>query len=173
MKLSEIKINEALTAQWTEDRIADLSPAKLKALTLNAKKAKDDKVLAMIELVVAEKQKTQKAIAAQRKKEWKEYNKMFDDKPKKLTDADLQKVARKIEEVAGNVFPDCDPIDTLGPWIEKTFHVKYDMGPILDAAAKKHLNSKSYFDYLADMWEDFIDDVAPERRANGNPWRTR
>ena len=175
MKLAEIKINEALTANWSEARIQELSPAKLKALRINATKAGDEKVLKMIDNVVSANEKIQKQIAKNRRAEDKKWDRLYakDNQPRKYTDAELQEIARKIEDVTGSVFPDGDPIDKLAPWIKKRFSLGEfgDVGSVLAAAAKKHLGSKDYYSYLADMWEDYIDDVDPERRKDGNPWK--
>lgn len=174
MKLNEIKnISEGLKGNWTYGTVYHLTPAKLKALRINATKAADESVLNVIAQVVADKAELQKKKAAEKRADDKKWNSKNDDSPKKYTTAELQEIARKIEEFAGEAFPDGDPIDKLGPWMTKRFSLPRftNISDALDLAAKKNLSSKSYSDYLAGMWEDYIDDVAPDRRAHGNPWK--
>jgi len=85
------------------------------------------------------------------------------------------------EEAIGNAFPDGDPIDHFGPWLEKR---GLDMSDA-DAAFKK-IHKKGFYDYLADMWDDHAadrihdaqhhgthgDDYSGEWFAGDNPWRS-
>ena len=182
MKLSEIKnISEALTADWHINRIRDLTPQKLKALHTNATNARDDKVLAMIKQVSQERlqhQKDLKAEADERKREAKQARAVkkgdaFEFGDVTLTKADLSKIARKFEEVVGDTFPDSDPIDRMIPYIKREFRCKdWYVGEILDKAVNSLGNYKSYTDYLAQIWDQFVeDDMLPELKDRGNPWK--
>jgi hypothetical protein len=85
---------------------------------------------------------------------------------------DLRKIANKIEEVVGNTFPDGDPID----WLIKAYGTKFGEGMMmkyLDAAAKKYLDAKDYYDYLYKLWEQYGDDNPDFAHLSGknNPWK--
>ena len=82
---------------------------------------------------------------------------------------DLAKIARKIESVVGEVIPDCDPIDWLGPYVRREYGVEY-CGELLDKAARKHLGVKSYNEYLIQSW-DAYNEVVPEDQKMDNPWK--
>lgn len=69
------------------------------------------------------------------------------NKPSPLT---LDQIWNKVETVIGNTFPDGDPIDHLGTWMERN---KVTMDRI-DAAAKKHAKAKGMYDYIATMWDE-------------------
>lgn len=92
-------------------------------------------------------------------------------KKKKLSDSDLNKIAQKIEMTWGDVFPDGDPIDTLIPYVSKTFGIdSMDVMAALDAASKKYLGGKRFNDQMAAMWDDTIADH-PQYKTERNPWR--
>lgn len=100
------------------------------------------------------------------------------EKKLKLTDAQLEEVAQKIETSVGNAIPDGDPIDSIGPWFRRKFGLPndfYDIIEYLDKAVKKHVGKyKGYYDYLADSWEDYEDPRSEERfpfKGKNNPWR--
>ena len=110
-----------------------------------------------------------KQIAA--RKAYEKLLKMHDEmlKPQK---PDLDKVARKIEEVVGDTFPDSDPIDHLGPWLKKTYNIDgLAIGETLDKAVKKIGKYKDYFDYLATTWDDFTRDFPELNSIGRNPWK--
>ena len=116
-----------------------------------------------------------KAAETAQKNARKEYEKMIKQKvdakfaPKKKVD--LEVVARKIEEVLGNTFPDGDPIDWLAPWFKKTYGMEgLEIGDTLNKAVKKLGRYKDYYDYLAQTWDEYSADF-PGLEGRGNPWR--
>ena len=85
------------------------------------------------------------------------------------------------EDVIGQSFPDGDPIDTFGPWLEMHGLNMSDA----DAAFKKR-HKKGFYDYLAAMWDDHAAGALHDAKqgaygehydnewfAQGNPWRPR
>lgn len=75
---------------------------------------------------------------------------------------DLQKVYNKYIEVVGNIFPDGDPADYMGPWFKKTYGVTYDYGKFIDQALKKFGSGderKGQYAYLASMWAEMAADA--------------
>jgi hypothetical protein len=181
MKLAEIKLSEGLKANWTVDTVSDLTPQKLKALTLNAQKAGDERVLKIIKQVEQDRYDAQvaakKAADAERKARKEEAAKRRGDRfafgDYFLTKQDLLKVARKFEEVVGDTFPDGDPIDRMAPWIKREFRVPdWFTGEILDKSVEVHLGAKSYTKYLANSWDDFVaDGMFPDLEDRPNPWK--
>lgn len=86
----------------------------------------------------------------------------------------LYKISDLINDAVGYSFPDGDPIDYIMPRIKKLGIDPYDAMPYLDKAAKKHLGSKTYYDYLADFWDQFMvdnPDLAKQYSMGQNPWR--
>lgn len=85
----------------------------------------------------------------------------------------LERISHYIEDAIGNTFPDGDPFDHLMPKLRKLGLNDNNMMEWLDAATKKHLGMKSYYAYLAAVWDDFARDsgdmlgISPEN----NPWR--
>lgn len=75
-------------------------------------------------------------------------------KPKKDNEY-YSKIWNKVESAISNSFPDGDPIDYLIPWMRRNDIEMKD----IDIAARKHSGSKSYNDYLADMWDDLAADA--------------
>lgn len=53
-----------------------------------------------------------------------------------LTRADYNTVWRKIEDVVGQIFPDGDPIDWLGPWLNRQGIKDYHGGEVLNKACR-------------------------------------
>lgn len=105
---------------------------------------------------------------------------------------DLDTVWRKFEDVVGQVFPDGDPTDYMGPWFKRTYNIEYDWGQYLDKAAKKNGYKGGWTGYMAQMHDDYVDDGEPEldlhslhaepkqlsdkktpkvRKKKNNPWR--
>ena len=71
----------------------------------------------------------------------------------------LEEIYHKAIDIIGDTFPDGDPIDHLGPWLDK-HKVDFDR---VDLAFKKFEGrgkKKSYgmYDYLADMWKQMAAD---------------
>lgn len=73
--------------------------------------------------------------------------------------ADLQKIAQIIDDAIGQAIPDGDPIDYILPRVRRMGYDGWDLTKILDKAARL-LGSKSYYDRLADAWDDYIHDSA-------------
>jgi hypothetical protein len=177
----DFHLDEGLKANWNINTVSELTPQKLKALTLNAQKAGDERVLGIIKQVEQERydvqvaakkaadaeRKARKEEAARRKGDGFSFGDYF------LTKQDLFKVARKFEEVVGDTFPDGDPIDRMAPWIKREFRVPdWFTGEILDKSVEVHLGAKSYTKYLANSWDDFVaDGMFPELENYPNPWK--
>lgn len=108
-----------------------------------------------------------KAQAAQRKAE-KARTQRASERTSKS--AMLASIAHKIESVVGQVVPDGDPIDYLAPYLNRMGIDQWDTTKYLDAAVKKHLGYKNYYDYLAAMW-DMYNEVSADGEQRENPWR--
>lgn len=78
---------------------------------------------------------------------------------KKLT---LRDVYDRVETAIGNSFPDGDPIDHFGPWLEKN---KLTMDHV-DRAFRKFAKT-SYNQYLVDMWDSTAGDAIHDAK-NGH-----
>ena len=85
--------------------------------------------------------------------------------------ANLWRIAQKIMTEVGNCIPDCDPIDNLAPFIERLGLNRWDTTKWLDKACRKHLNAKSYSQYLIDAWDGWNEVCEPDQRM-ANPWRS-
>ena len=101
--------------------------------------------------------------------------------------ADLWKIAQIIMDEVGNAVPDGDPIDLIVPrvaqlmghkdsasaWAPSWDHPSaWDIVPILDKAARKHLHVKDYNEYLANMWDSYSENLSSDEQAEWeNPWR--
>lgn len=70
------------------------------------------------------------------------------------TGVDLDLVWNKVQEVVANIFPDGDPIDYLGPWLQKQGITDFRIGDTLDAAAVKN-GYDDIYDYYDEMKKDF------------------
>jgi hypothetical protein len=75
--------------------------------------------------------------------------KIMSAKVPKAAAVSLDTIWRKVEDVVGNIYPDGDPIDYLGPWCKKQ-GIDYSM---VDKAAKKH-GFKDVYAYWDSMSED-------------------
>ena len=85
-----------------------------------------------------------------------------DAKKKQPPKIDLQKAYNKVIEVIGNVFPDGDPIDELGPWFRGQGLDGYEIGEAIEAAMKKHghgIEKKGMYAYMGSMWEELAKDA--------------
>jgi hypothetical protein len=79
-----------------------------------------------------------------------------------LTRADYNTVWRKIEDVVGQIFPDGDPIDWLGPWLDRQGIKDYHGGEVLNKACR--LNGfKDIYDYYDHFKTDDYGYEAPVR----------
>lgn len=75
---------------------------------------------------------------------------------------DLQKVYYKFIDVVGNIFPDGDPSDYMGPWFRRTYGIEFGYGDIIDKALKKFgsgSEKKGAHAYLSTMWDDMAGDA--------------
>lgn len=82
----------------------------------------------------------------------------------------LNQLSFLIQDAVSNSFPDGDPFDTIQDKFQKNnWNLKYLNVENLDKAAKL-LGSKSYNDYMADMWDDVKNDDYLEL-GDKNPWR--
>lgn len=75
---------------------------------------------------------------------------------------DLQKVYHKFIDVVGNIFPDGDPSDYMGPWFRRTYGIEFGYGDIIDKALKKFgsgSEKKGAHAYLSIMWDDMAGDA--------------
>ena len=180
MKLSEL--HEALTANWTVDRIKKLPKAKYNILLKNANNANDEKVLAMFKQIEDERYQAQVDAKAKAEKARKDRANERAIKQKdgfKIGDhffskEDLGKIAQKFEEIVGNTFPDGDPIDQMAPWLVKTYRVPaHFTGEIFDKAVSANLGFKTYTDYLANAWDQYKEDeMFPDGyHQDKNPWK--
>lgn len=171
MKVSEI-VTEGLRGNWSIPRIRELTGRQITALKTNATNASDNDVLSMIKTVENERYEIQKQAAAD-----KRYDARMDNPTKYINKDDLQKIAMKIEMTMGDVFPDGDPIDKLGPWLQKNYHLeRFDIMKILDKACKTLGKYKGYHDYLASNWDSYSEmylDGNPGLKDEhpDNPWR--
>jgi len=66
----------------------------------------------------------------------------------------LDEIYRRVEDAIGMGFPDGDPIDHFGRWLEKNNATMADV----DRAYKKY-HKKTYYQYLGDMWEGMARDA--------------
>jgi hypothetical protein len=98
-------------------------------------------------------QKRFKDDKSQAAKDWVSGNqkkeKIMSAKVPKAAAVSLDTIWRKVEDVVGNIYPDGDPIDYLGPWCKKQ-GIDYSM---VDKAAKKH-GFKDVYAYWDSMSED-------------------
>lgn len=79
--------------------------------------------------------------------------------PKKTSAAGLDKLFHKAEDYIGQSFPDGDPMDYIGPFMEKN---DYQTGD-LDLAYKKNVKM-DFYKYLAATWKDHAADRVHDAR---------
>jgi len=92
-----------------------------------------------------------------------------------LNTLDLAAIARKIENLVGQSFPDGDPIDYIIPYLDRLGVPSNKTFEVIDRAIKKHTHRGGYYKWLEDMWNDVADDeLLPDHvtRAN-NPWKAQ
>ena len=67
-----------------------------------------------------------------------------------LSRADYDVVWRKIEDVVGQIFPDGDPIDWLGPWLDRQGIKDYHGGEVLNKACRLngYKDIYAYYDHF-------------------------
>jgi hypothetical protein len=97
-----------------------------------------------------ERQRKEREAAKAEEKARKAANKAA--KPKKPEKVPLDAIYHKALDIIGSAFPDADPIDRLGPWMEKNGLTMADV----DRAFKKN-GDGSYDRYLVDMWDQHAD----------------
>lgn len=61
----------------------------------------------------------------------------------------LDEIYHYVSNIIGDIFPDGDPIDRMGPWMQRHRISMEDV----DKAFKKH-EKKTMYHYLGDGWED-------------------
>ena len=83
------------------------------------------------------------------------------NKPKKVTNVELDTIYHKVEDAVGQSFPDGDPIDHFSGWLRKNGFTMDDV----DAAFKKNTKS-TYYQYLANMWDDHAGDRIADAKNN-------
>lgn len=85
----------------------------------------------------------------------------------------LLTISQYIEDAVSNTFPDGDPFDHLMPKLRRLGLNDNNKMEWLDAATKKHLGMKSYYDYLAAVWDDFARDSGDilNIKPEDNPWK--
>lgn len=69
---------------------------------------------------------------------------------------DLSAIWGKVQDAVSHAFPDGDPIDYLGRWMDKT---GIEMDDINKACNKYSGYKKGYYGYLAGMWDDMAKDA--------------
>lgn len=80
-----------------------------------------------------------------------------------LTKDEYGTVWRKIEAVVGQIFPDGDPIDYLGPWLQKKGLKDFRIGEVLDKACRLngYKDIYAYYDHFKTGdygWEEPVDE---------------
>ena len=134
----------------------------------------------------AEKTAALKASRDAFKKLENERNKAWRDEEKRHSQPDLKAIAKIIEDAVSQSGMDADPIDWIVPKMNRLGYDGYEIGQLLDKAMQKvgimGQKYKSYSDYLADMWDSYIEATyePPKRGTWGrdkhseppqNPWR--
>jgi hypothetical protein len=71
----------------------------------------------------------------------------------------LNDVWRQVEHVVGQIFPDGDPIDWMAPWLEKRGYHDWDIGKIIDRAARAN-GYKDMYAYYDELKQQHADDAA-------------
>lgn len=83
----------------------------------------------------------------------------------------LAEIAQIIMAAVGNAFPDGDPFDAILPKVMRRYDIpSYEVIDWLDKAARKHLGTKNYYDYLRQVWQDYMDDNPGAYGLRSNPW---
>jgi hypothetical protein len=71
----------------------------------------------------------------------------------------LNDVWRQVEHVVGQIFPDGDPIDWMAPWLQKRGYKDFQIGEIIDRAARKN-GYKDMYAYYDELKQQHADDQA-------------
>lgn len=80
-------------------------------------------------------------------------------------------IAQKIMGAISNCIPDGDPIDHIAPYVRRhTACNEWDVMKWLNRACRKHLDCRSYDQYLIDAWDGWNEVCEPDQRMT-NPWR--
>jgi hypothetical protein len=69
----------------------------------------------------------------------------------------LNDVWRQVEHVIGQIFPDGDPIDWMGPWLQKRGYKDFQVGDIINRAARKN-GYKDMYAYYDELKQQHADD---------------
>jgi len=84
-----------------------------------------------------------------------------------VTRSDIMKLGYAMQDYAGNSFPDGDPHDHLYGYFKKRNWDKYvAFDKLVPAASKLVLKTKSYSDYLANLWDDQFSDAKGDYEHN-------
>lgn len=88
--------------------------------------------------------------------------------------ANLWPIAQRIMGAVSDCVPDGDPIDLLAPYVRRKLQLSevegWDITSWLDKACRKHLDCKSYNQYLIDAWDGWNEVCEPDQRIP-NPWK--
>ena len=77
----------------------------------------------------------------------------------RISNEDIARLARKMVDLAGEVFPDGDPNDQLQRYFAKNnWDIDSAYSRLVPVSCKKHLGVSTYNQYLADMWDDVYQD---------------
>jgi hypothetical protein len=71
----------------------------------------------------------------------------------------LNDVWRQVEHVIGQIFPDGDPIDWMGPWLQKRGYKDFQVGDIINRAARAN-GYKDMYAYYDELKQQHADDQA-------------
>lgn len=96
-------------------------------------------------------------------------------RPKKpgRSEDDQKRIASKVEQFAGEIFPDGEPNDLLIYWFRKQGWDPYDiLDNVLPNVMKKYFGVSSLSDYMADLYDQVKADNPDLSYVQGrNPWR--
>lgn len=92
---------------------------------------------------------------------------------KTLQKVDTGPIARIIENAVMQSIPDINPIDLIVPKLRKLGVPEFGMMKLMDSAAKDHLNSKSFYDYVKSAFDMYIEANLDnnENPPVANPWK--
>jgi hypothetical protein len=91
----------------------------------------------------------------------------------KKTPIDYAAIARKAENVWGNIFPDGDPGDWMYPYLKRMGIPAEKQHKVLNRAIKLHVDKKGYDHWLESSWDQVADDngMPGVVTRENNPWR--
>lgn len=87
-------------------------------------------------------------------------SKSWHDEKIPVTHDDIQELGHYMMGAAGEAFPDGDPNDQLMKFFrKKNWEASDAFEKLVPLASKRVLGTRSYNEYLADMWDDFYGDA--------------